>query len=139
MPTAIVTGASRGLGYALAAQLADAGWNLIIDARHADALHEAANNLHRSPGIVEPVVGDIADPAHRAALIGAATAHGRLDLLVNNAGILGPSPLPPGAELPAEALREIVEVNVVAPHELTRAALPMLRLARGVVIDVTSD
>src|SRR5215831_10147875 len=103
MPTAIITGASRGLGYALAAQLADAGWNLIIDARHADVLHEAADRLRilgsaacrAEPSgsgdriIVEPIVGDIADPAHRAALIRAATAHGRLDLLVNNAGILG--------------------------------------------------
>jgi NAD(P)-dependent dehydrogenase (short-subunit alcohol dehydrogenase family) len=144
MPTAIVTGASRGLGYALATQLADAGWSLIIDARHADALHDAAERLRAlRPAadriVVEPVVGDIADPAHRAELIHAAAAHGRLDLLVNNAGILGPSPLPPVAELSSEALREIVEVNVVAPHELTRAALPMLRLARGVVIDVTSD
>src|SRR5215475_13373743 len=153
MPTAIITGASKGLGLALAGRLADAGWHLIIDARGAVALHAAADKLRvagsaacRAEPIgsgervrIEPIVGDITSAEHRDALIRAATASGRLDLLVNNAGTLGPSPLPPGADLDPAALRDIVETNVVAPHALTRSALPLLRASHGVVVDVTSD
>ncbi len=153
MTTAIITGASRGLGFALAAQLADAGWNLIIDARDASALHEAADELRRigsaacrdAPSgqgdriVVEPIAGDITDPAHRAALIRAAASHGRLDLLINNAGTLGPSPLPSVAAFDAAALRETFEVNTIAPLALTQLALPQLRTSGGIVIDVTSD
>jgi len=139
MPTAIITGASRGLGFALAHALAAEGWALIIDARGGDALATAASELReRSPGAdIEALVGDITAPAHRAALIGAARGH--LDLLVNNAGTLGPSPLPAGADLDAAALRDIVETNVVAPHALTQAALPLLRTSHGIVVDITSD
>ena len=148
VPTAIVTGASKGLGFALAQQLADAGWNLIIDARNASELHEAAASLAQTedPGqpegpsqTVEAVAGDIADPAHREALIHAAGAHGRLDLLINNAGTLGPSPLPAVADFDLDALRRTVEVNTIAPLALTQLALPLLRMSRGTVIDVTSD
>jgi NAD(P)-dependent dehydrogenase (short-subunit alcohol dehydrogenase family)/predicted enzyme related to lactoylglutathione lyase len=139
MPTAIITGASRGLGLALAHELAAAGWALIIDARGGDALTVAASQLReRSPAAdIEALAGDITAQAHRAALIGAARGH--LDLLVNNAGILGPSPLPGGADLDPAALRDIVETNVVAPHALTQAALPLLREAHGIVVDITSD
>jgi NAD(P)-dependent dehydrogenase (short-subunit alcohol dehydrogenase family)/predicted enzyme related to lactoylglutathione lyase len=139
MPTAIITGASRGLGFALAHELAAAGWALIIDARGGDALAVAASQLReRSPGAdVQALAGDITNPAHRAALIGA--TRGQLDLLINNAGILGPSPLPGSADLDVVALRDIVETNVVAPHALTQAALPLLRASRGVVVDITSD
>src|SRR5215216_3441945 len=91
MPTAIVTGASRGLGLALADGLADRGWRLVIDARDGVALAQAAAGL-RSRTDVVALPGDVADPAHRAALIGAAP--GRIDLLVNNASTLGVSPLP---------------------------------------------
>ncbi|HKE66219.1 MAG TPA: SDR family NAD(P)-dependent oxidoreductase [Micromonosporaceae bacterium] len=153
MPTAIITGASKGLGLALAGRLANAGWHLIIDARGAEALHAAADKLRvdgsaacRAEPVgsgervrIEPIVGDITSAGHRDALIRAATAAGRLDLLVNNAGTLGPSPLPSGADLDPAALRDIVETNVVAPHELTRAALPLLRASHGVVVDITSD
>ncbi len=153
MPNAIITGASRGIGYALAEQLADAGWNLIIDGRDAASLHAAADRLRvagsaacRAEPVgagdrvtVEPIVGDITDPAHRDALIRAAAARGRLDLLINNAGMLGPSPLPATAALDVAALREIVEVNVIAPLALTQLALPLLRSAHGIVIDLTSD
>lgn len=139
MPTAIITGASRGLGLALAHALAAEGWALIIDARGGDALAAAVSELReRSPGAdVEALAGDITAPAHRAALIDAARGH--LDLLVNNAGTLGPSPLPAGADLDPAALRDIVETNVVAPHALTQAALPLLRMSHGTVVDVTSD
>jgi NAD(P)-dependent dehydrogenase (short-subunit alcohol dehydrogenase family)/catechol 2,3-dioxygenase-like lactoylglutathione lyase family enzyme len=139
MPTAIITGASRGLGLALAHELAAAGWALIIDARGGEALAAAAAELrNQSHGAeIQALAGDITSPAHRAALIEA--ANGRLDLLINNAGTLGPSPLPAGADLDPAALRGIVETNVIAPHALTQAALPLLRTAHGVVVDVTSD
>ena len=139
MPTAIITGASRGLGLALAHELAAAGWALIIDARGGEALDAAAAQIRdRSRGAqVQSLAGDITSAAHRAALIDA--ADGCLDLLVNNAGTLGPSPLPAGADLDPAALRDIVETNVVAPHALTQAALPLLRTSHGIVVDVTSD
>src|SRR5687767_1191686 len=110
MPVAIITGASRGLGQALAAGLAGEGWDLVLDARGATALAEAAAALPKS---VTTVPGDITDPGHRADLIAAADALGGADLLINNAGGLGPSPLPKLAEYPLDALREVFEVNVV--------------------------
>lgn len=130
---AIVTGGSRGLGRELAAQLADAGWNVVIDARHESAVSEAAASI----GAIA-VPGDITDPAHRTDLI-AALPGGTLDLLVNNAGILGPSPLPRVADFDPDALQAILDVNVIAPLRLTQEALPLLRASRGIVIDITSD
>ena len=93
MGVAIITGASRGLGLALAAGLAGAGWRLVVDARGADELAAAVKEI-RSGGVVA-VPGDVTDGAHRLALLAAADRLGGLDLLVNNAGILGPSPQPP--------------------------------------------
>jgi NAD(P)-dependent dehydrogenase (short-subunit alcohol dehydrogenase family) len=142
MPTAIITGASRGLGYALATELAATGWNLVIDARHADALTAAADRLRRAAAAgatITAVPGDITSATHRDALVATAATLGPLDLLVNNAGTLGPSPLPSGYDLDPAELRDVLETNVVAPHALTRAALPLLRRAHGIVIDVTSD
>jgi NAD(P)-dependent dehydrogenase (short-subunit alcohol dehydrogenase family) len=138
MPNAIITGASRGLGRALAAALLAeaAGWRVVIDARTAGELAQAG--LRLGPAAV-PVPGDLTDPAHRSALLAAAARLGGLDLLVNNAGTLGPSPLPPVAELPVPALRELYEVNVLAPLALTQAALPALRAAGGVLVTITSD
>jgi len=139
MPHAIITGASRGLGRALAAALlADpaAGWRVVIDARTAGELAETARQL--GPAAV-PLPGDLTDPDHRAALLAAAARLGGLDLLVHNAGTLGPSPLPPVAALPVPELRELYEVNVLAPLALTQAALPALRTAGGVVVSITSD
>ena len=139
MPHAIITGASRGLGRALtAALLADpaAGWRVVIDARTAGELAETARQL--GPAAV-PLPGDLTDPDHRAALLAAAARLGGLDLLVHNAGTLGPSPLPPVAALPVPELRELYEVNVLAPLALTQAALPALRTAGGVVVSITSD
>jgi NAD(P)-dependent dehydrogenase (short-subunit alcohol dehydrogenase family) len=136
MPNAIVTGASRGLGLALASALLTDGWRVVIDARTAGELARAAERL--GPAAVA-VPGDLTDPSHRSALLAAAARLGELDLLVNNAGTLGPSPLPPVATLPVPALRELYEINVLAPLALTQAALPALRTAGGVLVNITSD
>ncbi len=138
MPVAIVTGASRGLGRALAAGLASEGWQLVIDARGADALAVARDQLAVAATVVA-VPGDVTDPAHRDELMAAAGQLGGPDLLVNNAGILGPSPQPPLASYPLDVLRDVYEVNVVAPLALTQLALPVLRSRGGAVINVTSD
>ena len=126
MRAALITGASRGLGRALAAALVADGWAVVIDARGGDALQEAAEALAAaSPGATGPgaaatqrvraVAGDVADPDHRAALVAAATELGRLDLLVNNASVLGPSPQPALADYPLDVLGDLYRVNVVAP------------------------
>ena len=133
---ALVTGASRGLGRALAAGLAREGYDLILDARNAADLTAAADQIQ---GAVTAIPGDVTDPAHRAALLGAAQAAGRLDLLVNNAGTLGASPLPALADYPIGELRDAFEVNVLAPLALTQMLLPALRRRGGAVLSITSD
>jgi NAD(P)-dependent dehydrogenase (short-subunit alcohol dehydrogenase family) len=147
-PTAMITGASRGLGRALAAGLAREGFDLIIDARDPAALDATAGALRPAgfPAAQRPdgtsvtaIPGDVTDPAHRAALVAAAQAAGRLDLLVNNAGTLGASPLPALADYPPDELRAAFEVNVIAPIALTQLALPLLRASGGAVLNVTSD
>jgi NAD(P)-dependent dehydrogenase (short-subunit alcohol dehydrogenase family) len=135
--TAIITGASRGLGRALAAGLAGEGFDLIIDARDAAALDAAAGALRAAGAAVTAVAGDVTDPAHRAALLAAAA--GRLGLLVNNAGTLGASPLPALADYPPDELRAAFEANVIAPIALTQLALPLLRASGGAVLNITSD
>src|SRR5690606_3770633 len=87
---------------------------------------------------VIPLTGDVTDPDHRVRLVDAAAATGRLDLLVNNASELGPSPLPDLADHPIDALARIFEVNVLAPIALVQAALPSLA-PDGAIISVTSD
>jgi NAD(P)-dependent dehydrogenase (short-subunit alcohol dehydrogenase family) len=132
MPVGIVTGASRGLGLALTHSLAQRGWALTVDSRGAEELERAwAGAPH-----VRTLAGDISDPQHRLALVEAAGK--RIDLIVNNASVLGPSPLPPLAEYPLDELRRVYEINVTAPLALVQLALP--RLADGAcVINVTSD
>jgi NAD(P)-dependent dehydrogenase (short-subunit alcohol dehydrogenase family) len=134
-PTAIVTGASRGLGRALARALAVRGWRLVIDARTADELEAARAELATLTEVVA-VAGDVADSWHRAALIDAAGAH--VDLLVNNASTLGVSPLPALADYPPAAFEDVLRVNVVAPLVLMQLALPVLP-AGGRIVNVTSD
>jgi NAD(P)-dependent dehydrogenase (short-subunit alcohol dehydrogenase family) len=136
MPVAIITGASRGLGLALATGLAGAGWRLVVDGRDADTLTDAAGRIGEA---TRAVPGDVTDPAHRAALVAAADELGGVDLLVNNAGILGPSPQPKLGDYPLDVLRSVYEVNVVAPLGLIQLALPGLRARGGAIVAVTSD
>jgi NAD(P)-dependent dehydrogenase (short-subunit alcohol dehydrogenase family) len=134
--TALITGASRGLGRALAAALNERGWRLVVDARDADRLAAAVAAFAR-PDLVTAVPGDVADPDHRAAL--AEAVGPRLDLLVNNASDLGPSPLPPLARLRTEDLQAVLAVNTVAPLALVQLTLPELRRASGRVLNISSD
>jgi NAD(P)-dependent dehydrogenase (short-subunit alcohol dehydrogenase family) len=129
MPVAIITGGTRGLGRALARDLVADGWDVIVDARHLTPL----------PAGVGGIEGDVTDPTHRARLVDEAHARGRLDLLVNNASVLGPSPLPRLRDLPLDALEDVLRVNVVAPLALVQLARPLLVAARGAVLNVTSD
>jgi NAD(P)-dependent dehydrogenase (short-subunit alcohol dehydrogenase family) len=132
MPVGIVTGASRGLGLALTRALDERGWRLIVDARGGEALRGATEGME---GVVA-IAGDVADPEHRRALVEA--AGGAIDLLVNNASLLGPSPQPPLADYPLDELRRVYEVNVVAPLALVQLARPQLR-AGAAILDITSD
>lgn len=133
MPTAIITGASQGLGHALATDLARDDWRLVVNARTRARLDEAAAGWP----VATAIPGDIADPQHRRALVAAAGDH--LDLLVLNASALGPSPLPPLRDLDLVDLRLILEVNVVAALGLVQLALPALRAAGGTLIAISSD
>jgi NAD(P)-dependent dehydrogenase (short-subunit alcohol dehydrogenase family) len=137
MPTAVITGASRGLGRALATDLARDGWRLVLDARTAADLDAVATTLAPDAEGIVALAGDVTDDAHRREL--AAAAGDRLDLLVLNASTLGTSPLPPLAAYGLEALREVIETNAVAPLRLTQLALPALRAAGGRVLALSSD
>ena len=134
-PIALVTGASRGLGRAVAAGLVREGYTLITDARDEAVLAAAA----RQDGIALAVPGDVTDPAHREELRAAAEKLGGLNLLVNNAGTLGAHPLPAMADYPVDELRAAFEVNVLAPVALTQLLLPELRVSGGAVLNITSD
>jgi NAD(P)-dependent dehydrogenase (short-subunit alcohol dehydrogenase family) len=131
-PTALITGAGRGLGQALARSLLSSGWRVVVDARRTAHLPAAL------PGAVV-VPGDVTDPAHREGLAAAVGGLGRLDLLVNNASDLGPSPLPRLADVPLAAARRVYETNVLAPLALTQALLPLLRDSHGTVLNISSD
>ena len=128
----IVTGASRGLGLALTRELASRGWQLVVNARDAEPLERAVAGLE---GVI-CLAGDVADPDHRRALV--AAAGGQIDLLVNNASTLGPTPLLALTDYPLEELRHVYEVNVLAPLALVQLARP--RFAAGArVLNVSSD
>jgi len=136
--TAIVTGTSRGLGLALARELAARGWDVVVDARDASALG-AAHATFAVPGRTTAIAGDVGDPEHRRELVAAAQGTGRLDLLVNNASALGPSPLPPLSDLDPADLEAILRTNLVAPLALIQEALPLLAASSGRILNVTSD
>ena len=134
---ALITGASRGLGLALARQLALQGWNLVIDARGADALEAARIELSRTTSVIA-IPGDVTDPAHRRSLADAAQKLGYLDLLVNNASMLGPSPQPALLEYPLDVLEQVYRTNVIAPLALIQALHQHLKPG-ACILDITSD
>lgn len=135
--TALITGASRGLGLALARRLAQDGWKLIIDARGEVALHEVERELARLT-TVQAIVGDLAENRHRLDLAQAVANFGGLDLLINNAGILGPSPQPQLLEYPLDVLELVFQVNVIAPLGLIQAVKNLLK-PEARLINVSSD
>ncbi|WP_431987434.1 SDR family NAD(P)-dependent oxidoreductase [Streptomyces griseoflavus] len=140
MPVAIITGASKGLGAALARALAERGWDLVLDARGPVPLAETAGLVSAHSTRVTALPGDVTDAGHRAELVAAAWRLGGVDLLVHNASALGAEPLVPLEELPLEGLRRALEVNLVAALGLVQEALPLLRAApAGAVLVVSSD
>jgi NAD(P)-dependent dehydrogenase (short-subunit alcohol dehydrogenase family) len=135
--TALITGASRGLGLALARGLAHRGWNLIITAQHADRLGAVRDELAAITHVAA-VAGDLTDPRHREALGVLARGHAGLDAVVNNAGILGPSPQPLLLEYPLDALIRVYLTNVVAQLGVLQAVRAELKDGAR-IINVTSD
>ena len=135
MPVALITGASRGLGRAIARSLGERGWSMVIDARGADALAAVAAELPTA----RAVVGDVTDSWHRAALADAVESFGGLHLLVNNASHLGPSPQPQLAEYPLADLADVYRVNVAAPLALIQQVLPALLTNTGTIVNISSD
>jgi NAD(P)-dependent dehydrogenase (short-subunit alcohol dehydrogenase family) len=135
--TALITGASRGLGLALARELARRGWRLIVDARDPAALESARADLAQHTRVIA-IAGDIADATHRDALAAAARELGGIDALVNNASILGPSPQPALLDYPLDVLEQVYRTNVIAPLALIQAARGTL-LPGAQIVNVTSD
>ena len=133
--SALVTGASRGLGLELTRGLALAGWSVVVDAREVAELRQAVAGLAN----VTPVAGDVTDAGHRRALVAEARSQGQLGLLINNASRLGPSPLPLLANYPIDHMKQVYETNVFAPLALMQACLPELAGAGGVIVNITSD
>jgi NAD(P)-dependent dehydrogenase (short-subunit alcohol dehydrogenase family) len=133
---ALVTGGSRGLGRALAAELLRRGWRIVVDGRDATHLAKAVAELP-VPDAVTAVAGDVSDPAHRRALADAVA--GGLDLLVNNASVLGPSPQPRLADYPLDVLEQVYAVNTLAPLGLLQLVLPYLEKRGGRIVDISSD
>lgn len=133
--TALVTGASRGLGQALTDELVRRGWQVVTTAREPVALAQAAAGRPT----VTALPGDVADHEHRRRLADAVAAAGGLDLLVNNASVLGPSPQPRLADYPLAVLEQVYAVNTLAPLALTQLLLPHLGARRGRILNVSSD
>ena len=139
MPVAIVTGASLGLGRALAQDLAADGWSVVIDGRRAAPLEEVRRCLEAHGAAVRAIAGDVADPLHRRDLVAAARDLGSLDLLVSNASSLGVSPLPRLSAYPLDELRRVMEVNVIAPLALFQESESLLKESGGIVLAISSD
>lgn len=136
--TALITGASRGLGEVIATFLARRGYELVLTARGADALGEVARHLGAETHVVA-IPGDVANPTHRRRLAATANELGGLDVLVNNASELGPSPMPEVSDYPVDALERVFLVNVVAPVALVQEVLPLLRESNGLIVNISSD
>jgi NAD(P)-dependent dehydrogenase (short-subunit alcohol dehydrogenase family) len=137
MPVALITGASLGLGRALATELARRGWSLVVDGRRPHLLDDVVAGL--AHGSVTALSGDVSDRAHRAALTEAVKRRGRLDLLVNNASSLGPSPLPHLKDYPVGRLAEVFETDVTAPLALIQLLHPLLVASAGTIVNISSD
>lgn len=135
--TALITGASRGLGLALARGLANKGWNLILTARDENRLRIVRDELAQKTHIAA-IAGDVNDPAHREALAVLARGHAGLDLIINNAGALGPSPLPPLLDHPLDELASVLASNVIAPLGIIQSVRHVLK-AGARIINVSSD
>jgi len=137
---ALITGASQGLGLSIAREYAARGISLILTARREAPLERAAHELSRSTSVLA-AAGDVADPAHASALVrrGLET-FGHIDVLVNNASELGPSPLHELEHLAVDEFSHILDVNVVAPLRLIQLVLPRMRRRHsGLIVNVTSD
>jgi NAD(P)-dependent dehydrogenase (short-subunit alcohol dehydrogenase family) len=134
-PTALITGASKGFGRAVARELSARGWRLVVDARDEATLERAAAELRD----VVAVAGNVTDPLHREALAAAVDVLGGIDLLVNNASDLGPSPLPTLRSYPLDAARAVYETNVLAPLALIQLLLPALTSGGGTIVNISSD
>jgi short-subunit dehydrogenase len=139
-PVALITGASRGLGLAVARAYAERGLRLILTARNGEDLSRAARELHDTTDVLE-MAGDVADARHAERLVQAGLERfGQIDVLINNASELGPSPMPALQDLDIEVLQQIVRVNVSAPLKLIQLVLPGMRARKtGLIVNVTSD
>jgi NAD(P)-dependent dehydrogenase (short-subunit alcohol dehydrogenase family) len=137
MKNALITGASRGLGLALARQLAEHAWGLVIDARGKKALVQVREVLSAKTKVIA-ISGDVASESHRKKLLKAAQELGGLDALVNNASLLGPSPQPPLLDYPLDVLEEVYRANVFAPLAIIQTLQSTLK-PNACIINVTSD
>ena len=134
-PVAVITGASEGLGHALAHALDRHGWTLVLDARNTSRLQDSVRGLDHA----HPIAGDVTDADHRAALVARTAELGGATLLVNNASTLGASPQPTVADLNPHVLEAVFSTNMLAPVELVRALLPQLRASAGTILNISSD
>jgi NAD(P)-dependent dehydrogenase (short-subunit alcohol dehydrogenase family) len=139
-PVALITGASQGLGREIARLLARDGYRLVLTARGADALDAVAEDLSALTDVVA-IPGDVADRAHAGRLVAAGLARfGRIDVLVNNASALGPSPMPALGDYPLDAFARVLATNVLAPLHLSQRVLPdMQARGAGLIVNITSD
>ncbi len=133
----VITGASSGIGYALAEQLLAAGAQVLATARRADRLHRLAEGMQHAPGILHLLPGDLTHAAHRRGIVEWCDTHwGAIDTLVNNAGA---GAIGPFSEADSDRLRRVMEIDFFAPAELTRGCLPsLMRGNRPAILNIGS-